>query len=140
MSRPPSQREPSVPNTSVPRRHRFPKTHRILRKVDFERTLGDGRRGTDAVLTMWVHPNGLPHPRLGLIVGRRHGGAVQRNRLKRLLREAFRLSQYDLPPGYDLVCTPRVGARLELRAGIQSLTRLAARLAARPSPRETRGE
>lgn len=140
MPRPPPQRESADHHTSPPRRHRFPKAHRVLRKADFERALRDGRRATDAVLTMWVHPNGLPHPRLGLIVGRRHGGAVQRNRLKRLLREAFRLGQYDLPVGYDLVCTPRVGVRLELSACIQSLTRLAARLVARSGPRETRDE
>ena len=85
---------------------------------------------------MWVATNGLPHPRLGLIVGRRHGGAVQRNRLKRVLREAFRLSQHDLPAGYDLVCTPRVGVRLELVDCIRSLTRLAARLAPRAASRD----
>lgn len=137
MSRPPPQRETAARDASPARRHRFPKTHRVLRKVDFERALRDGRRGTDARLTMWVHPNKLPHPRLGLIVGRRHGGAVQRNRIKRLLREAFRLRQYDLPAGYDLVCTPRVGVRLELSACVQSLTQLAARLAARFGPCET---
>ncbi len=140
MSRPPPQRETAARDASPARRHRFPKTHRVLRKADFERAMRDGHRGTDALLTMWVHPNKLPHPRLGLIVGRRHGGAVQRNRIKRLLREAFRLSQYDLPAGHDLVCTPRVGVRLDLSACAQSLTRLAARLAARCGPRETRDE
>lgn len=136
----PPQRDTADRDTSPARRHRFPKTHRVLRKPDFERAMRAGRRGTDARLTMWVHPNELPHPRLGLIVGRRHGGAVQRNRLKRLLREAFRHSQYDLPVGYDLICTPRVGVRLELPACIQSLMRLAARLVARSGPRETRDE
>lgn len=136
MSRPPPQRETGDRDASPARRHRFPKTHRVLRKADFERAMRAGRRGTNALLSMWVHPNGLPHPRLGLIVGRRHGGAVQRNRLKRLLREAFRLSQHDLPAGYDLICTPRVGVRLELSACAASLTRLAARLAAQPGPRE----
>lgn len=47
--------------------------------------------------------NGLSHPRLGLSVSRRVGGSVLRNRVKRMLREAFRLCQHDWPRGYDVV-------------------------------------
>ena len=52
-------------------------------------------------------PNDLGHPRLGLSVSRRVGTAVKRNTIKRMLREAFRLAQYDLPRGYDLVIVVR---------------------------------
>jgi ribonuclease P protein component len=52
-------------------------------------------------------PNGLPVTRLGLSVSRKVGGAVQRNRVKRLLREAFRAVQHDLPAGLDLVVVAR---------------------------------
>lgn len=45
--------------------------------------------------------------RLGVSVSKDHGGAVRRNKLKRLLREAFRLEQHRLPPGLDLVLIPR---------------------------------
>lgn len=54
---------------------------------------------TAGPLILWARPNGLGHWRLGLSVGTRFGGAVQRNRMKRLLREAFRLSQHELPVG-----------------------------------------
>ena len=101
----------------------------MLKHADFERILHDGRRATDRRLTLWVLPNGLSYPRLGLVVGRKCGGAVQRNRIKRLLREAFRLQQHELPAGFDWVCAPRAGADLDLAGCRESLMRLALRLA-----------
>ena len=88
-------------------------------------------RASDGRLTVWARSNGLPHARLGLIVGRKHGNAVRRNRIKRLLREAFRLSQHLLPAGLDLICTPRRGADVTLVGCVESLTDLAGRLARR---------
>ncbi len=94
-----------------------------------------GVRGTNQHLTMWVHSNELEHPRLGLIVGRKHGSAVVRNRLKRVMRAAFRLSQHELPAGFDLICTPRLNATLnepECRAALISLARKLVRRVRRP--------
>jgi ribonuclease P protein component len=54
-------------------------------------------------LIVWACPNELDHPRLGLAIGRRVGGAVTRNRIKRRVREAFRLTQHQWPRGYDVV-------------------------------------
>ena len=107
---------------------------RIRRHTEFQRVMDNGRRATDARITLWALPNGRTHPRLGLVVGRKHGNSPQRNRIKRLLREAFRLSQHELPAGFDLVCTPRAGAVLDLAGCTDSLLHLATRLARRTAP------
>lgn len=91
---------------------RFPRTARIARPADYQRAMKSGVRVADGVLVIWAAANGLPHARLGLVVGRRHGNAPRRNRIKRLIREAFRLLRPDLPAGIDLVCGPAQGEQL----------------------------
>jgi len=103
------------------RRCTFPRRLRVIRKADFEQAVRHGPRVVDRLVTVWGRRNGLPHARLGLIVGRKHGGAPQRNRIKRVLREAFRLSQHDLPAGIDLICAPRLGVEITLAGGRKSL-------------------
>ncbi len=115
----------------MPPRATFPRRLRIVRRADFERVLQDGRRGQDGRVTVWVLPNGRPHPRLGLVVGRRVGGAVARNRAKRVLRTAFRLLQHDLPAGFDVVVAPRPDARLTVEDVGRSLRHLVERIRAR---------
>ncbi len=82
--------------------------------------------------------NNLPHARLGLSVSRRVGKAVARNRWKRLLREAFRLEQQQLPPGVDLVAIPRAAEPpplAELRAALVDVAGEVARRLRRYPPR-----
>lgn len=64
-------------------------------------------RHSSGPVTVLGVPNGLGWPRLGLSVPRRTGTAARRNRMKRRLREAFRLMQHDLPVGYDIVVAVR---------------------------------
>ncbi len=80
-------------------------------------------------LTIYALPNSLGHPRLGLSVSRRVGTAVLRNRIKRLLREAFRLSQHELPGAFDYVIVVRPHQPLKLADYQQILLDLAHRLA-----------
>jgi len=133
-----SHPDPGALSPSQPRpRCRFPRRLRITRKRDFERTMKQGVRLVDRYLMIWGRRNGLPDTRLGLAVGRRHGTAVRRNRLKRLVREAFRLSYAELPRGLDLVCVPQAGAEQTLAALRESLPRLAVRLEQRLATRDT---
>ena len=78
--------------------------------------------------------NGLPHPRLGMSASRKLGNAVLRNRWRRLLREAFRLSRRQLPPGVDLIVIPRPGVKPELASLLASLPRLADRVGRKLDP------
>ncbi len=65
------------------------------------------RKVTRGPLVMYSLGNELGHHRLGISIGRRVGSAPRRNRIKRLLREAFRLHAVLLPRGYDLIVVVR---------------------------------
>lgn len=72
-------------------------------------------------------PNGTNAARLGVSVGTKHGNAVQRNRIKRVFRAAYRQTQGLLPPGYDYVLVPRKGvknyASADIRAALEKMAK-----------------
>jgi ribonuclease P protein component len=110
---------------------RFLRAHRITRGADFQRAYQRRVTAGDDRLLVFAFPNGLTHPRLGVSVSRKVGGAVVRNRWKRCIREAFRLTREQLPCGVDLIVIPRPDAVPGTKELQESLVKLARRAAKR---------
>ena len=81
----------------------FPKKKRLVSNSQFKAVLANGRRRSNGVLTLYMAQNDCEYSRLGVSVGKSRGNAVVRNRLKRLMREAFRQNQQQIPAGFDYV-------------------------------------
>ena len=100
----------------------------------FGRVFGRRLCASDQWIILYVAANDAGPARLGIAAGRRLGSAVRRNRLKRLVREAFRRIRHELPAGVDYVVVPKPGPEPTV-ANLQcSIRSLAGRLAARLTP------
>ncbi|MCX5782875.1 MAG: ribonuclease P protein component [Elusimicrobia bacterium] len=90
----------------------LPKKCRITRKNDFSGLLRTGKRVVLGELVLWweVSPQKHLSQRLGILVSKKiTGGAVERNRAKRCIREVFRLNRHKLPEGADIMLSPKAG-------------------------------
>jgi len=86
---------------------KFTKEERLSGKREFDRVFQEGRAFRCSRLTVLATPSPFEVSRLGLSVGRKTGGAVRRNRIKRVLREAYRLNKDLLERPCDVVVIPR---------------------------------
>jgi ribonuclease P protein component len=83
-------------------RFSFEKEDRILKRSEFQELTGSGRKLENDCLIAFIKPGRLNRPRLGITVTRKVGKAAQRNRVKRLIREYFRLNRQHLNQNWDI--------------------------------------
>jgi ribonuclease P protein component len=83
----------------------FSRTERIRRRAEYLKIYERGTKTHGRYLTLFTLSNDLPVGRLGIAATRKFGGAVERNRAKRLIREVFRRNK--IAPGFDIVVIPK---------------------------------
>ena len=103
----------------------LPKQKRIKKNKVFETLLQQGKRGENAFLILYSMPNNLNYNRVALRTSKKLGKAVDRNRLRRRLKELFRTHQNLFAPGHDILIIPKVkslnGKHEELRRDLLQL-------------------
>jgi len=110
---------------------------RLTRSIDFKRVRRTGKSYAHPLVVLTVHASETPRVRVGVTAGRSVGGAVQRNRSKRLLREAMRPFLPALLPGWDVVLIARPALPLASLPEIhQALAGLLCRAQLLPAPHE----
>lgn len=108
----------------------LPRLCRLHLKNDFKRVIQGGIKLQARGVTLWWRPGPVQNGpvRFAVVVSKKLGIAAKRNRAKRLLREAFRLTRANIQPGTDMVFSPRNGENLtDLRSSLDILAQLCAR-------------
>lgn len=129
------------PRASMPQtgRARFPLVRHRLGRSDFTRIYKRGRRARGSGFSVVVLENELDRARLGLSVSKRHARlAVDRNKVRRVFREAFRLEHAALPPGIDVVMIATVPGLVPKLAATRAELRELVERALRKRPRPER--
>src|SRR4026207_1404034 len=93
------------PRSKADKAAAFRAAERVRRRVEYQQIYDRGLRTHGRYLTLFTLSNNLPMGRLGIAATRKFGGAVERNRAKRLIREVFRRNK--IAPGFDVVVIPK---------------------------------
>lgn len=110
------------------KKYKFKKINRLKSKKSFQLVYAKGRTVVDAMSVFYIHPQENDNVQIGLAVGKKLGCAVIRNRVKRLMREVFRIHQAELKKGYHIVWMAR---RKLTKADYKTFERVFLRLAKR---------
>ena len=124
---------------------RFPRTAKLLKHSDFQRVYKSGKRHFSGLMTVFYLPRpdaAADGPRIGVTVSRALGGAVERNRIKRRMREAIRLQLAGMTSSMDVVFNPKkIVANIEfatLKQEVAKAFETIEKTAARMSPGKER--
>jgi ribonuclease P protein component len=98
----------------------FSSSQRLRLKNDFKSVFNEGRKFTADALVMWYKPSKSEYNRLAIMVAKKLGKAVLRNRIKRVIREVFRLNEHKITAKTDIILYPRVSERFTDFANAQS--------------------
>lgn len=117
------------------RRFLFPKSRHLRSSLDFARVYGRKQRASDTHLLIYAdqNPDGA-QTRIGFSISKKNGNSPARHRIRRLLREAFRLTQHEISDGLDLILIPRPGSNSTLGDYQHSLVELSRKLHRRLHP------
>ena len=117
-------------------------TSSLKKNHEFKRLYSKGKSAATQCVVVYCRRNGKPENRLGVTVSAKIGGAVQRNRVRRRLKEIYRLNEHALPAGYDIVVVARVRSRYagyrEIEVSVLSAFRKL-NLSLQPAQRPTAG-
>lgn len=111
----------------------FPRHRRLRSSRDFARTYALKQKAGNSVLMLFAAKNDLGTTRIGLSVSRKNGNSIARHRIRRLLKEAYRLEQHGIPEGLDLILIPRPDSNATLAELRQALVVLSQKLQRRLS-------
>lgn len=106
----PGVRSPGDLRPQPPKDQSFPKALRLRKRREFDRVFAEKCSVSGTCVVIYARENEYGFSRLGLIVSKKYGKSVLRNRWKRLMREVFRLQRGRIQAGLDLVMIPRRGA------------------------------
>ena len=100
-----------------------------LKNLEFSKVYRSGRSKADACLVLYILENGTDEKRLGISVSKKIGSSVVRSRVKRIIKEGFRMQEPSLANGYDYVWIARSPSKNKKSTDMQiSIRRLAERL------------
>jgi len=100
--------------------YRFPKERRLRKRIEYLRVQRQGVKASSRNFLLFTRRNGLGHARLGITVSKRVGNSVRRNRLKRLVREVYRLNRDLFPVFLDVVVVAKKTATVDAYADVRA--------------------